>query len=241
MSPTSSEPSTRVEERFPGMARAAEHGRQLREERERRRFGRAFAWLVGGLVMLAAIFTVLGALQGPKLEQAQVDAERVTQQSGQQLRLFLNQPVDAIDASALTVEPSAVASVSVQGDLVVVQFDERLRHDTPSTRCGWRASGRPRARARARSSTASRRRARACCTSTAPRAAMTRCCARPSTARVAARSCTVRRASSTRCPSRACSWWPATARAAPPCSNRWMPAAGAPNRCGCPPACASIA
>lgn len=115
------------------MARAAEHGRQLREERERRRFGRAFAWLVGGLVMLAAIFTVLGALQGPKLEQAQVDAERVTQQSGQQLRLFMNQPVDAIDASALTVEPSAVASVSVQGDLVVVQFDERLRHGTEYT------------------------------------------------------------------------------------------------------------
>ena len=115
------------------MARAAEHGRQLREERARRRFSRTFALTVAALAVLAAVFTVLGALQGPKLEQAQVDAERVTQQSGQQLRLFMNQPVDAVDASAVTVEPAAASTVSVQGDLIVVQFDERLRHGTEYT------------------------------------------------------------------------------------------------------------
>ncbi|GAA1697983.1 hypothetical protein GCM10009792_17520 [Microcella alkalica] len=132
MSPTSSE-HTRVEERFPGVARAADHGRRLREERDQRRFARAFAALVGILVGLGLIFLALGTLQGPKLSSAQVDPARVTEQTGQQLRLFANQPVDALDASVVTVEPAATTSVSVQGELIVVQFEERLRYGTEYT------------------------------------------------------------------------------------------------------------
>ncbi|WP_055897662.1 hypothetical protein [Yonghaparkia sp. Root332] len=132
MSPTSSE-HTRTEERFPGVARAADHGRRLRDERDQRRFSRAFAALVGVLAGLGLIFLALGVLQGPKLSSAQVDATRVTEQSGQQLRLFANQPVDAVDADAVTVEPAAATSVSVQGELIVVQFDERLRYGTEYT------------------------------------------------------------------------------------------------------------
>ncbi|MDO8338709.1 MAG: hypothetical protein Q7T15_10715, partial [Microcella sp.] len=127
------EPETSVEEQFPGVARAADHGRRLREERDQRRFARSFAALVGVLVGLGLIFLALGVLQGPKLSSAQLDPARVTEQSGQQLRLFANQPVDPVDASAVTVEPAAATSVTVQGELIVVQFDERLRYGTEYT------------------------------------------------------------------------------------------------------------
>jgi len=132
VSPTSSE-QTSVEEQFPGVARAADHGRRLREERDQRRFARSFAALVGVLVGLGLIFLALGVLQGPKLSSAQLDPARVTEQSGQQLRLFANQPVDPVDASAVTVEPAVATSVTVQGELIVVQFDERLRYGTEYT------------------------------------------------------------------------------------------------------------
>lgn len=127
------EPATSVEEQFPGVARAADHGRRLREERDRRRFSRTFAIVVAALGLVGGLFLALGYLQGPKLSTAQLDAERVTVQSGQQLRMFANQPVDAVDASAVTVEPAAATTVSVQGDLIVVQFDERLRYATEYT------------------------------------------------------------------------------------------------------------
>lgn len=127
------EPETSVEEQFPGVARAADHGRRLREERDQRRFARSFAALVGVLVGLGLIFLALGVLQGPKLSSAQLDPARATEQSGQQLRLFANQPVDPVEESAVTVEPAVATSVTVQGELIVVQFDERLRYDTEYT------------------------------------------------------------------------------------------------------------
>jgi hypothetical protein len=115
------------------MARAADHGRRIRDEREQRRFSRAFALTVLSLSVIAAAFLVLGVLQGPKLSTAQVDTVRVTEQAGQQLRMYANQPIDQLAAGAVTVEPAASTSVTVQGDLIVIQFDERLRYATDYT------------------------------------------------------------------------------------------------------------
>lgn len=128
MSPTSSEsgnalPTTAAQ-------RLAVSSRRLREQRALRRFDKTFWGLAAVLAAIAAVFLLLGTLQGPKLTAAQVDTARVTEQSGQQLRLFANQPLGPIAAEQVVVTPAARTTVTVQDDLIVVQFEQRLRFDT---------------------------------------------------------------------------------------------------------------
>ncbi len=104
-----------------------------RRPRSAAHFRRAFIGLVAALAILCATFVALGYAQGPKLSSAQVDTSAVTEQAGQQLRLFANQPLAAVDISQITVTPDASVSVSTTGDVVAVQFDELLRYDTDYT------------------------------------------------------------------------------------------------------------
>lgn len=119
----------------PGSAtsRVAATSHRLRSQRELRRFDRTFWILAGGLAAISAVFLLLGTLQGPKLSSAVVDPQRVTEQAGTQLRLFANQPLTEVTAEQVTVTPAAPVSVSVQDDLIVVQFDQRLRYSTEYT------------------------------------------------------------------------------------------------------------
>lgn len=98
-----------------------------------RRFARALGLSIGVLVVLCAVFVVVGYLQGPKLTGAQVDTVSVVEQSSQQLRLFANQPVAEIDADQVTITPSTPFSVATSGDIVAVQFGERLDYATEYT------------------------------------------------------------------------------------------------------------
>lgn len=127
MSPTSSDPADTA---LPAARRVAAHSQRLREQRERRRFERTFWMLVATLTLIAAVFLLLGSLQGPKLSSAIVDPARVTEQAGQQLRLFANQPLGEVTPDQVTVTPAADVSVTVQGDLMIVQFEQRLRFGT---------------------------------------------------------------------------------------------------------------
>lgn len=86
--------------------------------------------LAASLAAIAAVFLLVGSLQGPKLSSALVDPLRVTEQAGQQLRLFANQPLGEVSPDQVTVTPSAEVSVTVDGDLLVVQFEQRLRFGT---------------------------------------------------------------------------------------------------------------
>lgn len=125
MSPTSSESAAH--------SRVAAASYRLRLQREHRRFDRAFWALVGVLGAVSAVFLLLGALQGPKLSSALVDPQRVTEQAGQQLRLFANQPLAAVDAAQVTVTPEAAVTTTVQDDVLVVQFEQPLRAGTEYT------------------------------------------------------------------------------------------------------------
>ncbi len=89
-----------------------------------------FWMLVASLAAVSALFLLLGSLQGPKLSSAVVDAARVTEQSGQQLRLFANQPLAEVTAKQVTVTPDADISVTVQSDVLIVQFEQPLRSNT---------------------------------------------------------------------------------------------------------------
>lgn len=113
--------------------RVAATSQRLREQSARRRFERTFWMLVAGLAALSAVFLLLGSLQGPKLSSAVVDAARVTEQAGQQLRLFANQPLADVTADQVTVTPAADVSVTVQSDLLIVQFEQRLLSATEYT------------------------------------------------------------------------------------------------------------
>ena len=111
-------------------ARVAATSHRLRSQQARRRFERTFWILAGSLAAVSTVFLLLGALQGPKLSSAVVDPQRVTEQAGVQLRLFANQPLAEVTADQVTVTPEAPVSVTVQGDLLIVQFEQRLRYST---------------------------------------------------------------------------------------------------------------
>ncbi len=136
MSPTSSEPdhaSLSSAQQGSAASRVAEHSHRLRAQRALRRFDRTFWMLAGGLAALSAVFLLLGTLQGPKLSSAVVDPQRVTEQAGTQLRLFANQPLAEVTPEQVTVTPPAPFTLSVHDDLLVVQFDQRLRYSTEYT------------------------------------------------------------------------------------------------------------
>ncbi|MEV8253770.1 Ig-like domain-containing protein [Rhodoglobus sp. NPDC076762] len=96
-------------------------------------FRRTFAWTVGALLLLCAIFLALGYLQGPKLSSAQVDSDAVVTSSDQTLRLFANQAIASLDSAAVSVEPAVDASAASEGDLVSVTFGQALDYNTEYT------------------------------------------------------------------------------------------------------------
>ena len=98
-----------------------------------RAFTRAFWWTTAVTAGVAAVFLLLGAMQGPKLSTAQVDSVRVTEQAGQQLRLFANQPLSEIAADQVSVEPAVPVQVTVRGELIALQFERALDYDTEYT------------------------------------------------------------------------------------------------------------
>ena len=122
---------------LPAARRVAATSRRIREQRARRRFERTFWVLVASLAVLSAVFLLLGSMQGPKLSSAVVDPARVTEQPGQQLRLFANQPLGEVTAEQVTVTPEADVSVSVQNELLdpKVRLELRMTID-PTERRG---------------------------------------------------------------------------------------------------------
>jgi len=82
------------------------------------------------LLVLCTIFVLLGFLQGPKLATAIVDTSAVVAKSGQQLRIFTNQPIAALASEQVTITPAVAHSVTTTGDLIAVQFEARLAYAT---------------------------------------------------------------------------------------------------------------
>ena len=93
----------------------------------------AFTLTIGALVVLCGVFLALGYAQGPKLASAQVDTGAVITQGDQQLRLFANQSVAQVSGDQVTITPASSFSVSTAGQVIAVQFDERLRYATRYT------------------------------------------------------------------------------------------------------------
>ena len=105
-------------------------GEPLDEADLRLRQRRRFVAVVAVLAVVCGLFGVLTHLQGPKLTDVQVDASAVVERSGQQLRLFSNQALAHVDPDQVVVSPAAPFTVETSGDVVSVQFTDRLRYDT---------------------------------------------------------------------------------------------------------------
>jgi hypothetical protein len=95
----------------------------------RRPFRTAFAATVTVLALLCALFAVLGYVQGPKLSSAQIDGGQAVLRSGEQLRLFANQPLAQLSEDDVTVTPAVDFTVSVSGAIIAVQFGAPLHYD----------------------------------------------------------------------------------------------------------------
>lgn len=93
-------------------------------------FERTFWSLVAGLAVVATLFFLLSNESPPQLMSAEIETAQLTERSGQQLRLFADQPLDEFAAVQVTVTPNTRVTPSVQGDALVVEFEERLRYDT---------------------------------------------------------------------------------------------------------------
>ncbi len=96
----------------------------------RHAFQRRFVATVCILALLVAGFAVLTFLQGPKLSSAIVDTTAVVAKPAQTLRMFLNERVDAVRHSQVSITPAAPFTVSSSGDGVVVQFTRALGYGT---------------------------------------------------------------------------------------------------------------
>ena len=96
-------------------------------------FSRALTTIVLSLLAVCAVFVTLGLVQGPKLQSAFVDAERVVTAPNQQLRLFANQAVSAVDPAQVEISPAAPFEVSVENDSIQIQFTGLLAFDTDYT------------------------------------------------------------------------------------------------------------
>ena len=97
---------------------------------QERRYVRGIIATIVVLAILCGGFLVLNTLQGPKLSSATVDRTLVTSQAGQQLRLFANQNLAKITAKQVVVKPAAPVTVTTAGQVIAVQFDQRLDYGT---------------------------------------------------------------------------------------------------------------
>ena len=97
---------------------------------QERRYVRGIIATIVVLAILCGGFLVLNTLQGPKLSSATVDRTLVTSQAGQQLRLFANQNLAQITAKQVVVRPAAPVTVTTTGQVIAVQFDQRLDYGT---------------------------------------------------------------------------------------------------------------
>ena len=104
-----------------------------RGERGDSQFRRALLAIVVVLVIACTTVGALGIAQGPRLSSLRVDELAVTQQPGQQLRIFTNQSIAQLDESQVTVEPAAPHAVAVSGDVIAITFDTALRYSTEYT------------------------------------------------------------------------------------------------------------
>lgn len=116
------EPGTRS---TPADARAV-----FRERAARRRFQRTWLSVVAVLAVAAAALGVASVAQGPRLSSAALNAGAAVERAGQRLVLQADQPLAAVEADAVVIEPEAPIELTADGAQLIVRFTGMLRYAT---------------------------------------------------------------------------------------------------------------
>ncbi|MFD6816131.1 hypothetical protein ACFWCH_04415 [Microbacterium sp. NPDC060132] len=98
-----------------------------------RRFLLTIGAVLGVLVLVGTGFGVVSLLQGPRISEVQVDAAQAIESSGSRLILTANQPLAAIEADQVSVEPVVPFTVDAAGRGIGVRFTVPLDDDTTYT------------------------------------------------------------------------------------------------------------
>lgn len=93
-------------------------------------FRQLFWFTVGSLLLLVLLLGILINSQGQRIRHGKVDAAAVTRDRNQKIDLSLSQPVSSVSDAQVTITPAASFTVLAKGDLVTIQFKERLRYNT---------------------------------------------------------------------------------------------------------------
>jgi hypothetical protein len=95
-----------------------------------RGYRRAVGITLAALLVLCGALFAIGAVQGPKLSNVQLDVART---STQQVRLVANQPVEPVTESQITVSPAAPFTVETTGNVIALVFSAQLDYKTDYT------------------------------------------------------------------------------------------------------------
>lgn len=96
-------------------------------------FVKAMSLSVAILIALISVVVGLASFQGPKLAAGQIDVDQAVKHPNTQLRLFANQVLAEVQPDQVTISPSVPFSVSRTDDVLVIEFEKRLAHDTEYT------------------------------------------------------------------------------------------------------------
>lgn len=96
-------------------------------------FARRLAGSIAVLALAVGGFAFANIAQGPRLNDAKLDAQRTTVLAGQKLTLEVNQPVASIDEAGIEVEPAAAVTAEIDDRTITLTFDVPLAHATDYT------------------------------------------------------------------------------------------------------------
>lgn len=99
----------------------------------RRGFRLALFGVLGVLALVVVVLGVLGLTQGPRLASVDVDPAEAIDISGSRVILAANQPVAAIEADQVTVDPAVPFTVDASGRQIGIRFAVPLDDATTYT------------------------------------------------------------------------------------------------------------
>lgn len=111
-------------------AEPANRGDARRDRAGRRAYRRATVVVITVLTVLAVGLGAAGALQGPRVRDAAMNAQSLVDQANARIVLDASQPLQPVDATAVRIEPAAAFTVEHDAARITLRFDEPLRYAT---------------------------------------------------------------------------------------------------------------
>lgn len=93
-------------------------------------FHKVFYATVFILLVCGSVLTLLNVSQGLLLRRAEVNVAQVTERPNERLTLYTSRGLSAISKNQVTINPKASFTIVSSGELITLQFTQRLDYDT---------------------------------------------------------------------------------------------------------------